>query len=177
MGCSTSRDQPVKRKEKSIYSSNHSEPPKVGESMENAMEIDQLISVGKKVVRGQDWNDGDNDGGRGNPGVVQEVCANTKLVKVKWEITNHVGNYIYGGNQRSKDGRRSTWKPVYEIQSQVAYNAMADIIGLGAHLPLTKLRENRSSNSGREAANLGIQYPDLDEDNEQNGYLTFINTS
>jgi hypothetical protein len=163
-------------RQKSAYS-HRSELSRMSETMESIMEMDQLVGVGKKVVRGQDWKDGNNDGGRGNPGIVLEVCPNKQSVTVKWEITNHVGKYKYGGNLQEKEGSKSAWKPVYEIQSQVAYNAMTDIIGLGAHMPLTKLRENRSNKRGREAAHVGVPYPDLDEDNEHNGYLTFINTS
>jgi len=172
MGCGTSRVQPSNARAQSPLTVNN-QPPKVHDPMENTMEIDQLISVGKKVVRGQDWNDGENDGGRGNPGVVMEVLKNKKIIKVKWEKTNHIGNYIYGGNQRHKDGRRGTWKPVYEIQSQIAYNAMEDIIGLGAHMPLTKLRENRSSQ--RMSGNLGVEYPNLNQETENSdNNLTFL---
>jgi len=171
MGCGTSREQPSKARSQSPLKE-EIQPPKVLDPMENTMEIDQLISVGKKVVRGEDWNDGENDGGRGNPGVVLEVCANKKIITVKWERTNHVGNYVYGGNQKQKDGRRGTWKPVYEIQSQIAYNAMEDIIGLGAHMPLTKLREKRSSE--RMSGNLGVAYPNLNQETENSDNLTFL---
>jgi len=173
MGCGASQDEPSKPKSQSPLKDN--EPPQVTD-MTNTIQVDSLVSVGKKVVRGQDWNAGQDDGGPGSPGIVLKVNTDKKIITVKWEKTNKVGDYIYGGNQRTAEGRRTTWKPVYEVQSQVAYNAMADIIGLGAHMPLTKLRENRPSNSGM--GNLGVEYPDLgdiDHDNHHdNHHLTFL---
>lgn len=176
MGCGTTRVESDKGKIQSPLKDNI-EPPMVIDSMANTMEIDQLISVGKKVVRGQDWKAGKDDGGPGSPGTVMAVSTEERIITVKWEKTDIVGEYMYGVNQRTTDGRRATFKPVYEIQSQVAFNAMADIIDLGAHMPLTKLREKRPSNSNKyNNANLGIEYPNLDEDND-NHHLTFLTTT
>jgi len=176
MGCGTSRTtgEPASNNRRLSPFKDPVEPVKTDDPIENTMGIDQLIDIGKMVVRGEDWNDGENDGGRGNPGVVMEVCASKKEITVRWEKTGHVGKYIYGGNQRQTDGRRATWKPVYEIQSQLAYNAMADIIGLGAHMPLTKLRENRASQNARNLGNLGVAYPILDQETEENAHVTFL---
>ena len=55
---------------------------------------------GKKVMRGNDWKWGDQDGGPRGIGTVvgwsEEVGASDNWAKIKWEITNRQNNYRWG---------------------------------------------------------------------------------
>ncbi|XP_052100421.1 uncharacterized protein LOC127734536 [Mytilus californianus] len=58
------------------------------------MLVDELIAVGCRVVRGQDWKYGDLDGGKGKLGTVLGIPAEGKAV-VRWDRQN-IGIYKMG---------------------------------------------------------------------------------
>ncbi|CAC5420224.1 unnamed protein product [Mytilus coruscus] len=58
------------------------------------MLVDELIAVGCRVVRGQDWKYGDHDGGKGTLGTVLGIPAEGKAV-VRWDRKN-IGIYKMG---------------------------------------------------------------------------------
>ncbi|CAC5422046.1 unnamed protein product [Mytilus coruscus] len=60
--------------------------------------VDELIAVGCRVVRGQDWKYGDRDGGKGTEGTVLGVKQEGKVV-VRWDRKN-IGIYKIGYNGR-----------------------------------------------------------------------------
>jgi E3 ubiquitin-protein ligase mind-bomb len=41
--------------------------------------------VGLRVVRGVDWDKGDEDGGEGNVGTVVNILSNSQQVRVQWD--------------------------------------------------------------------------------------------
>ncbi|XP_063431215.1 uncharacterized protein LOC134713863 [Mytilus trossulus] len=56
--------------------------------------VDELIAVGCRVVRGQDWKFGEHDGGNGTEGTVLSVREEGKVV-VRWDRKN-IGIYKIG---------------------------------------------------------------------------------
>ncbi|XP_063431233.1 uncharacterized protein LOC134713877 [Mytilus trossulus] len=60
--------------------------------------VDEMIAVGCRVVRGQDWRFGDKDGGVGSLGTVLDVRPEGKVV-VRWD-SKRTGLYKMGYNGR-----------------------------------------------------------------------------
>ncbi|XP_052100270.1 uncharacterized protein LOC127734446 [Mytilus californianus] len=58
--------------------------------------VDELIAVGCRVVRGQDWKYGDHDGGIGTEGTILGEKQGGKVV-VRWD-RKHIGIYKMGQN-------------------------------------------------------------------------------
>jgi E3 ubiquitin-protein ligase mind-bomb len=66
------------------------------------------IRVGVRVVRGEDWDKGNEDGGEGNVGTVMEILDGSQEVRVQWDsgdTLNAAKNgdiYIYRTGQDGK---------------------------------------------------------------------------
>lgn len=62
--------------------------------------VNHLLRVGNAVVRSMDWEYGDEDGGPGSVGIVEELCAwgghSGAGVRVKWSVSGKVSLYRYG---------------------------------------------------------------------------------
>ena len=61
-------------------------------------QIEVMFGPGTRVIRGQDWSWGNQDGGIGGQGTVQKYIKTGLQVQVKWDRTNKTFFYRMGAS-------------------------------------------------------------------------------
>eukprot|EP01041_Mallomonas_annulata_P011597 gene11597-biopygen5641 len=60
--------------------------------------IPKVLSVGDKVVRGKNWQWGNQDGGEGKTGVVLDLPDISGLINIQWDASGNIYSYRYGND-------------------------------------------------------------------------------